>query len=497
MGLLTDLIYIILTLAALVTPARGGHRTDGEVCRLLSLSWRAAAPESLTRLVPALIRWEVWDTRQVPRRRHRQRHNPQRNRERRLRRLARQRRRRPLPPRQQRRRRAARVRLLLNPPCPAPWSGGSRRIGNVPPPPPASPSGVSTGQEPPPDPLAHLRQHRGWIDLMAEAELWDLLRQVRWPHRVVVCPDCGETDPQYVTVIDRHYRGGLYRYGCRVCAGAGDPGEGGTFTDLTGTPFDGMRIDIRSLWRIVELFVEGQAAVETADEVRVHRHTTQRYFRLLRGAIYLARPTEPIALGPEDIVEEDEVYITAGWKGQAGGHKLERDPRRRGLKRRGRGTWDSDRLPVFGLLCRGGQVRLFVLRNVQTDTIRPIVHQMVRQGAHVYTDGYCIYHFLSREGYQHATVNHSAGEYARGDIHCNTMEATWSWLRQMIRTYRGVSKVYLPLYVAQFEFFYNRRHENRWNRMLDVLQVAFQADAATLLAHIDGAQFAEICPVAG
>ncbi|HID33524.1 MAG TPA: hypothetical protein EYP25_02960, partial [Anaerolineae bacterium] len=111
--------------------------------------------------------------------------------------------------------------------------------------------------------------------------------------------------------------------------------------------------------------------------------------------------TESIALGPEDVVEGDEVYITAGLKGHAGGQVLDRPPRRRGLKRRGRDTWDSDRVPVFGLLRRDGEVRLFVLRNVRTETIRPIVKrcpepvegQMVRQGAHVYTDNYSIYHF--------------------------------------------------------------------------------------------------------
>jgi len=158
-----------------------------------------------------------------------------------------------------------------------------------------------------------------------------------------------------------------------------------------------MRLDVRTLWLIAENF-DGEASVETADEARVNRHTTDRLFRLLRAAIYRTRPTKPIVLpwvlrpqdagGPEDVAEFDEVYITAGLKGGAGGLSLEREPRKRGLKRRGRGTWDSDRLPVFGLLCREGQVRLFVLRNVQTETIRPIVHQMVQRGARVYTDGY-------------------------------------------------------------------------------------------------------------
>jgi len=281
-------------------------------------------------------------------------------------------------------------------------------------------------------------------------------------------------------------------------------GRAGTFTPLTGTVLAGMRVDVRTLWLIIEALAHGQASLETAKEARVNRHTTDRLFRLLRAVLYQARSSEPLVLSPDEVTEADEVHITAGLKGRAGGLALARDPRRRGLKRRGRGTWDSDRLPVFGLLCPDGQVRLFVLRNVQTQTIQPMVFQMVRREATVYTDSYAIYHFLDRAGYQHHTVNHAAGEYARdhdGDgrceVHCNTMECTWSWLRPMVRTYRG--KVYL-LYVAHFEFLFNRRHENHWNRTLDVLQVAFQADAtqvADWLARVAGADFAQVCPVAG
>jgi len=455
----------------------------------------------------------VWDERLVPPARGRQRRNPRRNRERWARRLARRQRRQPPVSRAARRRQRERIlRQILNASLvpeateqerqrsiEAILSWGAKREKKEEP----SPTAETADEA---DPLADLRQARGWIDHMDERELWAMLVRIRWPHGPV-CPHCGERDPQYLTLIDPDYRGGLGRWCCRVCAEAGDPGEGGTFTPLSGTILDGMRIDIRTLWLVVELFADGKASVETAKEARVNRHTTDRLFRLLRAVIYQTRSLEPIVLTPDDIAEFDEVYITAGLKGHAGGLQLEREPRKRGLKQRGRGTWDSDRLPVFGLLCRGGQARLFVLRNVQTETIRPIVHQMVERGARVYTDNYCIYHFLSRDGYQHKTVNHGAGEYAldldgdgKCEVHCNTMECAWSWLRQMIRTYRGVSKVYLPLYVAQFEFLFNRRHKNRWNRTLDVLQAAFQVEAtsaADLLACVESAQFAEVCPVAG
>jgi hypothetical protein len=47
---------------------------------------------------------------------------------------------------------------------------------------------------------------------------------------------------------------------------------------------------------------------------------------------------------------------------------------------------------------------------------------------------------------------------------------------------------------------FNRRHLNRWNRILDVLQSAFQVEVtvvADLLPRVQSAQFAAVCPVAG
>ena len=453
-------------------------------------------------LTPADQQMLMWDAGLMPLGRTRQHRNPRRNRERWARRLVAWRRRRSLAPKRKRR--------MKRPVSPTiSWAHhrqtrtNFRAVSKRRPPQkaPAPPQRITTE-----DPLADLRQGRGLIDLIEERTLWAMLRRIVWPHGPV-CPHCGEKELDYLKEIDPDYRGGLGRWQCRVCAEAGDPGEGGTFTPLTGTVLDGMRIDVRTVWLIAASFAQGQASVETAKEAQVNRHTTDRLFRLCRAALYEGRSTEPLTLRVEDIIEMDEVYITAGLKGHAGGLELEREPRTRGLKRRGRGTWESDRLPVFGLICRGGEVRLFVLRNVQTETIRPIVEQMVQRGAHVYTDGYCIYHFLSRQGYRHQSVNHGGGEYAldldgdgQCEVHCNTVECTWSWLRQMVRTYRGVSKVYLPLYVAQFEFLYNRRHQNHWNRTLDVLQMLFQLDAtraAELLRQVETAEFAEVCPVAG
>jgi transposase len=84
-----------------------------------------------------------------------------------------------------------------------------------------------------------------------------------------------------------------------------------------------------------------------------------------------------------------------------------------------------------------------MLANVQQKTIQPIIEAAVAKGARVHTDEYDIYARLPAWGYQHETVCHARGEYARdedGDgfceIHVNTMEGTWSLLRSWLRPHR-------------------------------------------------------------
>jgi transposase-like protein len=79
----------------------------------------------------------------------------------------------------------------------------------------------------------------------------------------------------------------------------------------------------------------------------------------------------------------------------------------------------------------------------------------VPPGTLIYTDEYTIYARLTEWGYDHKTVNHADGEYARdedGDgfheVHVNTLEGFWSLLRSWLRPHRGISQEKLPLYLA-------------------------------------------------
>jgi transposase len=120
------------------------------------------------------------------------------------------------------------------------------------------------------------------------------------------------------------------------------------------------------------------------------------------------------------------------------------------------------------LIQRGGQVLLHMLPNVKQTTIKPVIEAAVAKGTQIYTDEYDIYARLPQWGYDHDSVHHSAGEYARdedGDgfheIHVNTMEGFWSLLRSWLRPHRGISQEKLPIYLGFFQFVHNARKRGK------------------------------------
>ncbi len=60
--------------------------------------------------------------------------------------------------------------------------------------------------------------------------------------------------------------------------------------------------------------------------------------------------------------------------------------------------------------------------------------------------------------YNHETVHHAARQYVVGAVHTNTIEGFWSiFKRGVVGTFHKVSRKYMTLYVAEFQFRYNNR----------------------------------------
>jgi len=120
------------------------------------------------------------------------------------------------------------------------------------------------------------------------------------------------------------------------------------------------------------------------------------------------------------------------------------------------------------MIQRNGEVVIHMLSNVQQKTIEPIIKDTIVEGSLIYTDEYNIYDRLRAWHYEHKTVNHGQGEYARdedGDgfheVHVNTIEGFWSLLRSWLRPHRGISQEKLPSYLAFFEFIHNARKRGK------------------------------------
>lgn len=116
------------------------------------------------------------------------------------------------------------------------------------------------------------------------------------------------------------------------------------------------------------------------------------------------------------------------------------------------------------MIQRGGEVVIRMLPDVRRVTIEPLIRPTIADGSVVYTDEYAIYARLTEWGYDHQSVCHGAGEYARDDdgdgfceVHVNTMEGFWSLLRSWLRPHRGISQEKLPIYLGFFEFLHNAR----------------------------------------
>src|SRR5207244_13313659 len=117
----------------------------------------------------------------------------------------------------------------------------------------------------------------------------------------------------------------------------------------------------------------------------------------LRQGIVRKKPSPTLT----DEVECDEVSIVAGHKGKPNEVvKKGRHGRRRRLKgNRGRGTLATEKPPIFGMIQRGGEVVIRMLKDVQQDTIKPLIQAIIAPGTRIDTDEYSIYSRLEQCGY--------------------------------------------------------------------------------------------------
>ena len=256
-----------------------------------------------------------------------------------------------------------------------------------------------------------------------EEKCRDYLEELRWPEGVK-CPRCESESISRITT-----RNQLDCNDCRY-----------RFSVTTGTLFHDSHLPLTKWFMATYLVTESKKGISAKQLQRMLKVS-------YKTAWYLAHRIRD-AMGDDDqpllrgIVEVDETFV--------GGRRL-------GV---GRGRYrDEDNPPVAGVAQRGGEVRLRVVRDRSRGTLHGFIREHVADEAEaIYTDEWIGYQGIGDADTRHESVNHSAKEYVRADVHTNTVEGVWSlFKRGIVGSYHQISAKHLPAYLDEMEFRFNNR----------------------------------------
>jgi len=245
---------------------------------------------------------------------------------------------------------------------------------------------------------------------------------VRWKGKPV-CPYCKSTKS---TPVPKEAR-----YHCNTC--------NTSFSVTVGTIFHNTKLDLQKWFLAVSLILnakKGISARQLARDIDVNKNTAWSMGMRIRKAML---DSGDLLRG---VVEMDETYVG----GKPRGHKKDR--------KRGRGT---SKVPVVGMVERGGNVKAQVSPKLHSKRLMTLVRRSVDlKDATMVTDEWMSYKPFAKM-IPHEVINHSRA-YVRGDIHTNTIECFWSLLKRgIVGQYHKVSLQHLQQYVNEFAFRFNNR----------------------------------------
>lgn len=250
-----------------------------------------------------------------------------------------------------------------------------------------------------------------------------------------LCTECGENTTW-------HQENGKKCFRSACCGVALYP--------LAKTPLKSTKMPLTNWFFVFMLFGNSRNGVAAKE---VERHLGVTY----KTALRMCRKVREL------INEEGEVVLTG---------TVEMDETLQGGKCQGGGRgWASrNKKCVFGMYERGegGRVVTQVVPNRKAATLLPIITESTTEDIIAYTDEFRGYSKLHREVAYHDTVNHSIKQWVKGDCHTQSIEGYWGRVKRSITgTYVNVSRKYLPLYLAEFNFRHNHRGENVFFAILD------------------------------
>ena len=263
------------------------------------------------------------------------------------------------------------------------------------------------------------------------------------------CPRCGDLDVYQMKDAKTGERQANFRWRCHGCKEQ--------FTVRIGTVFEDSRIPLRhwcfAFWRSATS-KKGVSALE------IHRQTGLSY----KSSLFMLHRIR-FAMDEQDVeplkgdVEVDEVFI--------GGRKRIRNNEAYPAK-------PKPKTPVIGMKERGGRVRPRVVADVTSASLKGAIRANIDPSARILTDEWSGYRGIGKEfAGGHESVKHSTYEFARGDVHTNSIEGFFGMVRRGLDgIYHSVSRKHLHRYLSEFEFRHNHRELDDGQRTVAAIKAA-------------------------
>jgi transposase-like protein len=257
------------------------------------------------------------------------------------------------------------------------------------------------------------------------------LEKLRWPDGIR-CIRCQSEKISNIYKRDK--------FACDSC--------GYHFSVTAGTIFHDSHLPLTKWFVAIYLICEsrkGISANQLKRTLSVAYKTAWYLCHRIRAAVKDA-DTTPLC----EIVECDETFI--------GGKAKNMHKNVRAQKIQGRGT--VNKAMALAIIQRGGSVRLKLEKTRDRETLHSFIKgQTAPETKRIMTDEWPAYNGIADADTTHETVNHSADEYVRGDVHTNTVEGVFSlFKRSIVGAYHQVSTKHLDRYLDEFEFRFNNRN---------------------------------------